>query len=783
MVGTLLWSNVLVSASSAVAQPCDPPVASKVACENTLPGNPDWQVAAIDDSIVGFTDDISYSPGATVNFKVKTTASAYQISVYRLGYYNNAGARLVGTVQRTTPQTQPPCLDGDSTGLVDCGNWATSVSYTLPATAVSGVYYAVLHRLDTMGESEIVFVVRDDVSRSDVLFQTADSTWQAYNTYGNGTSNPTGSSLYNGTGPGNGGSAYKVSYNRPIVAGQGENNFFFNAELPMLKFLERNGYDISYTTDVDSARRGDLIRNHKVFMPVGHDEYWSNEQRANVEAARAAGVNMAFLTGNDIFWKTRWEASTDASHTNWRTLVCYKETKPGQVDPNPTVWTGTWRDPRFSPPKDGGRPENSLLGQIFTVNGVRNDSLAVPAAYGKMRLWRNTSLATSNTTYTFRPGTLGYEWDSVEDNGFQPPGVAQLSRTSVTMTGEFVLQNYGDVYGPGTKVHALTMYRDQSSGALVFAAGTVQWSWGLDNEHLFATGTPTADVRMQQATVNLLADMGVQPGTLMPGLVLATASTDVAAPVVTITPSLPPVVGSPYTASGTVSDIAGKVAGVEVSVDGTTWHAADWPAGGSTWQYVFTPSASGPSTVRVRAVDDSANLSAPVSQALVVSPRPCPCSIWSTSTVPGVPAANDSTAVELGVKFQAQAAGNIRSVKFYKGQGNTGTHTGTLWTATGQLLATGKFTGETTQGWQTLTFSKPVPITANTTYIASYHTNTGRYAADSDYFTNSAVGLEPLKALQSTATSPNGVYKVGASGFPDRTFSDTNYWVDVVFTQ
>src|SRR5699024_6673508 len=105
-------------------------------------------------------------------------------------------------------------------------------------------------------------------------------------------------------------------------------------------------------------------------------------------------------------------------------------------------------------------------------------------AYGKMRLWRNTALASmSSGSYSFRPGTLGYEWDTVEDNGSQPAGVAQMSRTTVAMDGQYILQNYGDVYASGTKIHALTIYRYQPSGALVFAAGTVQWAWGVEDEH------------------------------------------------------------------------------------------------------------------------------------------------------------------------------------------------------------------------------------------------------------------------------------------------------------
>ena len=94
----------------------------------------------------------------------------------------------------------------------------------------------------------------------------------------------------------------------------------------MIRFLEHNGYDVSYQAGRDTDRSGGLLPNHKVFLSVGHDEYWSGAQRANVEAARDAGVNLAFFSGNEIFWKTRWEPSIDGTNTPYRTLVCYKET-------------------------------------------------------------------------------------------------------------------------------------------------------------------------------------------------------------------------------------------------------------------------------------------------------------------------------------------------------------------------------------------------------------------------------------------------------------------------
>ena len=107
--------------------------------------------------------------------------------------------------------------------------------------------------------------------------------------------------------------------------------------------------------------------------------YWSGGQRANVESALDAGVNLAFFSGNEVFWKTRWEASIDAGATPYRTLVSYKETHAGaKIDPTP-VWTGTWRDPRFSPPADGGRPENALTGTLFMVNDGATTAIRVPS--------------------------------------------------------------------------------------------------------------------------------------------------------------------------------------------------------------------------------------------------------------------------------------------------------------------------------------------------------------------------------------------------------------------
>jgi Bacterial Ig domain len=483
--------------------------------------------------------------------------------------------------------SQQACPPDGATGLVDCGHWSVSASWGVPADAVSGIYFAHLVREDGVsGESHIPFVVRDDEGGSDLLFQTSDTTWQAYNRYG-------GNSLYVG-GPGTGpGRAYKVSYNRPFTTREyAAEDWVFNAEYPMVRWLERNGYDVSYFSGVDTDRYGAELREHRAFLSVGHDEYWSGQQRANVEAARDAGVDLAFLSGNEVFWKTRWE-------NGHRTLVSYKETHAnGKIDPS-GAWTGTWRDPRpFNP--EGGRPENALTGTSFSVNSG-TVALEVPAAEGQLRLWRNTGLGGGPATLA--DGAVGYEWDEDVDNGARPAGLIQLSST--TASGVEKLLDYGSTYGSGTATHSLTLHRDFNGAGpdgLVFGAGTVQWSWGLDGEHDRGGSTPSG--AMQQATVNLFADMLVQPATLQAGLTPAGASTDCVAP--SSAPHARAVAvsaGTPATVTGTAADGGGRVGGVEVSVDGgSSWHPA---AGRESWSYTWTPAASGQVSVLSRATDDS----------------------------------------------------------------------------------------------------------------------------------------------------------------------------------
>jgi chitinase len=157
-------------------------------------------------------------------------------------------------------------------------------------------------------------------------------------------------------------------------------------------------------------------------------------------------------------------------------------------------------------------------------------------------------------------------------------------------------------------------------------------------------------------------------------------------------------------------------------------------------------------------------------------------SIWNAATVPSVVDSGPDNAVELGLKFRTDLNGFITGIRFYKASTNTGTHIASLWTTTGARLATATFSGETTSGWQQVNFTTPVAVSANTVYVASYHTNVGHYSDNQNYFASSGVDSGPLHALANGVSGANSVYAYSTtSTFPTLSYLSTNYWVDVVF--
>ncbi|MBB3543455.1 hypothetical protein FHT97_004207 [Rhizobium sp. BK399] len=201
----------------------------------------------------------------------------------------------------------------------------------------------------------------------------------------------------------------------------------------------------------------------------------------------------------------------------------------------------------------------------------------------------------------------------------------------------------------------------------------------------------------------------------------------------------------------------------------------------STQTFSGTPTTAGTSGIKVTATDLAGLATSETFN--ITTTVPSTYSLFSATSTPAQVNLNDGQQLELGVKFQSNVAGDITGIKFYRSANDNGQNVVDLWTTGGVNLGTATYAGTTGSGWQTVNFATPVNITANTTYIASYHT-TGAYVATDGFFAN-GVTNGPLSALSNAAAGGNGVYSYGGSAtsglFPTSTFDSANYYADVVF--
>jgi hypothetical protein len=499
---------------SFIAYPSETNASLSVAAENQLPGTADWQIAPIDVAgknpdgsvdIEGYASSTSVNLGGSINFYVRTTQGSFGIKVFRVGYYNGLGGRLVHEVSSLQGSVQTPCVP-DSTGFIEC-HWTSSYVLPIDPAWTSGVYLAKLIA-PTGKQRYVIFVVRDDARPSAVLMQASVTTYQAYNQWG-------GRSLYsfqpydeNGNRilDGNGNPvtilpAQRVSFNRPYAAdwygsrrelmGAGD---FFREEVNMVRWLERNGHDVTYVTNIDTGSAPDMLLTHKVFLSVGHDEYWSWSMRANLERALANGVSLGFFTANAGYWQVRLEPAALESGTASvpdRTMIGYKHdvlTDPVVTDTDPSndrYATGRWRDAPTS------RPEADLLGVQYiepSSSVVVGDMKVVQPGHW---LFADTQMSFGDTI----PNLLGHEIDAIHPAS--PPGILALADSRFPK---------GVATSAQTPAH-MTIYTAES-GALVLAVGTIHWSLALDSyRHGYHDPSlyPQADLRVQQMTANFVA--------------------------------------------------------------------------------------------------------------------------------------------------------------------------------------------------------------------------------------------------------------------------------------
>ncbi len=475
VVGSIMAAPGAAAAQARSAVATVPPFSttSPIAVENARPGTTSWQTpaSAYTSFIQGYASQVSALPGQSVQLFVSAASPiTYSFAVYRLGWYGGAGAREITWVNHLHAQSQGiwsphtglrgcrSCTVDPTTHLVDA-HWQPSYTLQIGADWLSGVYLVKLVA-NNRSMAYIPLVVRDDTTHSAALATIGVNTYQAYNLWG-------GYNLYGNTQGILAQRATKVSFNRPYARSAGAGDLLY-WDIQSIRWMERLGLDVRYTTDVDVSTAPSMLLQHQVMLSLGHHEYWTAAMRDGLTAARDHGVSLAFLGANDGYWQVRYEP--DGQGVANRVVVCYKvatyaadPTMLLRRDPmyavNPHLVTAQFRDPVLN------EPENALIGIMYesmTRNNDEPDWVAASASTDPFA--RDADLAAGDH---IKGGLVGYEYDGSFDNGAQPAGLVVLGSSPV-------INRYGN------HQTALTAYYRAASGALVFAAGTIWWSWGLD---------------------------------------------------------------------------------------------------------------------------------------------------------------------------------------------------------------------------------------------------------------------------------------------------------------
>jgi hypothetical protein len=436
--------------ASATAPALSAAAANPVQRENARPGTPGWEIPAdAGRAISGYAAQTSVAPGQSFDLHVNAPpGSRYRVLVYRLGWYQGIGGRLImcvpGCRSSQAAIAQPPATTPDPvTGLLRAP-WHVTDRVEIPPDAVSGYYEA---KLEIVGGAyagavgSVPLIVRESPAAppSAVLVQVPVNTWEAYNPWG-------GKSLYQfGTGR----HAVEVSFDRPY------DQRMFDAmvtqlELPWVRFLERSGIDVSYQTDVDTDSAPGSLPRHRLVFAIGHDEYWTQGMRDAFNQALARSTNLMF--GSDSAdWRMRYA-------DGGRTIV-------------------EWRDPTIDPVggrglpngffSSFGEPECQLMG-VEHQWAAQRDLTAPPTSYTVVGPRSDPWLAAAGLAPgDVVPGVVGYEWDSLVPGCFAGQVVPLMSAV---------------LPGSDGVRHTVDMIRATApNGGRVLALGTMELAWALDD--------------------------------------------------------------------------------------------------------------------------------------------------------------------------------------------------------------------------------------------------------------------------------------------------------------
>ncbi len=482
-----------------VARPAPPPAASPfvappvaqrrtdhpVLLENVRPGTAGWWAGA--DGIPaaeGYLSAASLAPGERATLHLASEAGTLDVDWYRLGWYGGAGGRLLHRERLpAAPATMP--TGPSSLGCIEAG-WPPASELEIDARWTSGMHLAVL-RAGWGDAGYIPFVVRppanaSSTDRAPVLVVNAATTWQAYNCWG-------GKSLYayNSSGvsmPWGSQQAAQVSFDRPHVLDQGAGLLFY-WEIQFIRWLERHGRDVEYAADVDLVLHPEVFAGRRLVVFQGHHEYWSRGMRDALEGLIEAGTHVLFLSANEVYWQVRLD---DSPLGPARRVTCYKQAAPDPMArSDPQLTTTLWR---AAPVR---APEAAVVGQMYAhVVTQPADWRVVNARHW---LYANTGLRNGDALVNL----VGQEYDTYNPT-LAPPGTILLACSPVVP----------DHVDPDTPPFQTATLYVAPSGATVFAAGTFQWSWALDDfgRRTWAGIRTPVDRRVGIMTANLLNRLG-----------------------------------------------------------------------------------------------------------------------------------------------------------------------------------------------------------------------------------------------------------------------------------
>jgi hypothetical protein len=433
--------------------------------ENSRPGARHWEIRHLGpaDAIAGYAGAASVLTGESFPLFVSTTSSGFRVTAFRLGWYGGDGARQLW---RSGPlaghrQNAPGFADPTNTVQTD---WDPAVE--VPTDDWPAGSYLLRLDADSGAQRYVPVTVRSATTAGAVVLKNCVATWQAYNTWG-------GYDLYKGPGQSYGSRSLAVSLDRPYDLNGAD--MFLTYERNVVKLAEHLGLPLAYVTGMDIAADPHLLDGASALISLGHDEYWTPGERANVTAARNAGVNLAFLGANAMFRRIRLDATRVGKS---RLVICYKTSyaqDPMYGVDNALVTS----DFRAAPEPD---PESSLIGTIYEGYPAQAPYVVVsPDSW----VFAGTGVSAGSS---FR-NLVGIEYDRVNPAYPVPRPIQVLSHSPLVCNGA---SSFGD-----------SAYYTHPGGAGVFNAGTMRWVEAIYGDQPHGIGGRTPGF-VKQVTMNVL---------------------------------------------------------------------------------------------------------------------------------------------------------------------------------------------------------------------------------------------------------------------------------------